>query len=59
MGLNQTVQSLTQSYDLINARYFVCRIECNHYVQIHFAEVNANQVHHTVQKQSVCSMQTA
>lgn len=59
MGLNQTVQSHTQSYDPINARYLVCHIECNHYVQIHSAEVNANQVHHTVQKQLVCPMQTA
>lgn len=54
MGLNQTVQSHTQSYDPINARYLVCQcIECNYYVQIHFAEVNADQMHHTVRKQLV------
>lgn len=58
-GLNQTVQSHTQSYDPIKACYLVCHIERNHYVQIHSAEVNANQVHHTVQKQLVCPMQTA
>lgn len=38
MGLHLAVQSYAQSCDPINAHHSVCCIECNHYIQIHFAE---------------------